>query len=103
MRLPTNTNPTVVGSATTTKIIVTTLRAPRTTATKGRQPTTMAPKSSVNSALDPGKSSDNNLKAVGRTCKQPRLICRGSAHIDEIELEALAGSVLVGKTSQKGV
>ena len=56
MRLPTNKNPTMVGSATTT-IIKTIPRAPKTTATKERQPTTMAPKYNANSALDPGRSS----------------------------------------------
>ena len=54
---PTNRNLTVVDSTTTATIIRTIPRAPKTTAAKERQPTTMAPKYNANSALDPRRSS----------------------------------------------
>ena len=57
MRLLTNRSPSEMDSATITTTTETMPRAPKATATKENQPTTMAQKFSVNSVLDQGRSS----------------------------------------------
>ena len=104
MKLPTNRSPTMVDNVTTTTTITTITRAPRTTATKERHPT-MDQKYSASFALDQRKStkfkscSRNMLTTLTGTWKQRQAKSTtefiknrtgNSAHIDEVELEALA-------------